>query len=212
MREELLSLLAARTGHFRYESGHHGDLWLEIPRLYLRPRRLRRFAIELARRLAPHGIEAVCGPLIEGALLAQMVAEELDVAFSFAEQFERSGGDGLYPLGYRIPEAFRSSLRTQRTALVDDVINAGSAVRGALEDLRACGAKPVAIGSLLVLGPTASGFASSEGIRLEYLGNIPSRLWEPSVCPLCASGCALDDGTGARQGGLQADDLRAEEL
>src|SRR5689334_19481999 len=107
MRDELLSLLAARKGHFRYESGHHGDLWLEIPRLYRRPRRLRRFAVALARRLAPHGIEAVCGPLIEGALLAQMVAEELDVEFSFAEQFAHSRGDSLYPLGYRIPEALR---------------------------------------------------------------------------------------------------------
>src|SRR5690348_14823949 len=77
MHEELLSLLAARRGHFRLESGHHGDLWLEIPRLYVRPSRLRRFAAELARRLAEHGVEAVCGPLVEGALLAQMVAEEL---------------------------------------------------------------------------------------------------------------------------------------
>jgi orotate phosphoribosyltransferase len=192
MREELLSLLAARTGHFRYESGHHGDLWLEIPRLYRRPRRLRPFAVDLARRLAPHGIEAVCGPLIEGALLAQMVAEELDVEFSFAEQFTRSGGDGIYPLGYRIPDALRAGLRDQRTAIVDDVINAGSAVRGALADLRACGARPVAIGSLLVLGPTASDLAASEGIPPEYLGDLPSHLWEPSACPLCASGLALD--------------------
>ena len=49
MQEELLSLLAPRKGHFRLESGHHGDLWLEIPRLYLRPDRLRPFAAELAR-------------------------------------------------------------------------------------------------------------------------------------------------------------------
>jgi orotate phosphoribosyltransferase len=197
MRAELLSLLAARNGHFRYESGHHGDLWLEIPRLTLRPRRLRPFAIALARRLAPHGIEAICGPLIEGALLAQMVAEELDVEFSFAQQFVRSRSDGLYPLGYRIPDALRAGLQDQRTAIVDDVINAGSAVRGALEDLRACGANPVALGSLLVLGPTASDFAAGEGILLEYLGDVPSRLWEPSACPLCASGCPLDGGPGS---------------
>ena len=197
MREELLSLLGARPGHFRYESGHHGDLWLEIPRLYLRPRRLRRFAVELARRLAPHGIEAVCGPLIEGALLAQTVAEELDVEFCYAEPFDRSRGDDLYPLGYRIPDPLRVGLRGQRTAIVDDVINAGSAVRGALGDLRACGARPVALGSLLVLGDTASGFAAREGLSLEYLGNVPSRLWEPSACPLCASGCALDGVPGS---------------
>jgi len=98
MEQEIINLFAARRGHFRYESGHHGELWLEIPRLYLRPARLRRFAEELVRRLAPHGVEAVCGPLVEGALLAQMVAEELDVEFYFAEQFARPRGDGLYPV------------------------------------------------------------------------------------------------------------------
>ena len=62
MQEELLSLLAARKGHFRYESGHHGDLGLEIPRLYLRPRCLRRFGAELARRLAPMGSRRFADP------------------------------------------------------------------------------------------------------------------------------------------------------
>src|SRR5690606_20564247 len=28
VREGLLDLLDARRGHFRYESGHHGELWL----------------------------------------------------------------------------------------------------------------------------------------------------------------------------------------
>src|SRR5262245_50670022 len=159
MRDELLRLLAARKGHFRYESGHHGDLWLEIPRMYLRPDRLRPLAAGLARRLAGYGVEAVCGPLVEGALLAQMVAEELGAEFSFAEQFARPRGDGLYPVGYRIPAALRPCARGKATAVVDDVINAGSAVRGALADLRACGARPVAIGALLVLGPSAPAFA-----------------------------------------------------
>src|SRR5579883_397721 len=142
MRDEFLTLLAPRNGHFRYESGHHGDLWLEIPRLYLRPSLLRPFAAELARRLAPHGVEAVCGPLVEGALLAQMVAEALDVEFTFAEQFTRPTGDGLYPIGYRIPTAFRPACRGKAIAVIDDVINAGSAVRGTLEALRACDARP----------------------------------------------------------------------
>ena len=126
MQEELLSLLAPRRGHFLLESGHHGDLWLEIPRLYLRPGRLRRFAAELARRLATHGIDAVCGPLVEGAFLAQMVAEELDVEFYYAEPFSRAQPDGLFPVGYRIPMALRPSLRGKSIAVVDDVINAGA--------------------------------------------------------------------------------------
>src|SRR5206468_1647360 len=95
--EEILGLFAARKGHFRFESGHHGDLWLEVPAAYINPARLRRFAIDLARLLAAHKIDAICGPLVEGAFLAQMAAEELDLEFYFAEQFVRASVDGLYP-------------------------------------------------------------------------------------------------------------------
>ena len=193
MPDEILSLFAARSGHFRFESGHHGDLWLEIPPAYIRPRSLRPHAARLARMLDEHRAEAVCGPLVEGALLAQMVAEELDVEFYFAEQFIRPAANDSYPVGYRIPAALRDRIRGKRTAVVDDVINAGSAVRGAVEDLEACGAQLVAIGSLLVLGLHASAFAASKRVPLETLSNLEKNdLWEPSSCPLCASGVPLE--------------------
>ena len=196
MREELVSLLGARRGHFRLESGHHGDLWLELEPLYLRPGRLRGFAEELARRLRPHGVDAICGPLVGGAFLAQMVALELDAEFLFAEQFARPDGDGLYPIGYRIPDALRSAARGKRVAVVDDVINAGSAVRGAFGELLDCGAEPVAIGSLMVLGASASRFAEGQAVVLESLSHLPNILWEPSSCPLCASGLPLEGVPG----------------
>jgi orotate phosphoribosyltransferase len=193
VQEELLSLFAARRGHFRFESGHHGDLWLEIPAAYVHPNRLRPYTSKLARLLAVHQVEAICGPLVEGALLAQMVAEEMRVEFYFAEQFTRAGADGLYPVGYRIPDALRGAIRGKRTAIVDDVINAGSATRGACEDLETCGAGLVAIGALLVLGSRASEFAASKGVALETLAHLPaSALWEPSSCPLCASGSPVE--------------------
>jgi orotate phosphoribosyltransferase len=191
MTEQLLALLAPRRGHFRYESGHHGELWLAIAQMYLHPHRLRPFAAELARRLARHGVEAVCAPLVEGALLGQMVAEELRVEFFFAEQFARTNDDSLFPVGYRIPEALRPYARGKATAVVDDVINAGSAVRGALADLRAWGAKPIVLGSLLALGSAPSALAASEAVPLESLGTLPNILWDPAKCPLCASGTPL---------------------
>src|SRR5262249_47464902 len=101
-------------------------------------------------------------------------------------------GDGLYPVGYRIPRALRSAAHGKRAAVVDDVINAGSAVRGAFADLQACGARPVTIGALLVLGSQASDFAASTGVPLESLSYLPNALWEPSACPLCASGAPLE--------------------
>jgi hypothetical protein len=99
MQADVLSLFAARKGHFRFESGHHGDLWLEISPAYFHPNRLRPYAAQLAGLLGAHQVEAVCGPLAEGAFLAQMVAEELGAEFYFAEQFARPSGDGLYPVG-----------------------------------------------------------------------------------------------------------------
>jgi orotate phosphoribosyltransferase len=192
MQEELLRLMAPRKGHYRLESGHHGELWLELDPLYLRPKRLRPFVAELARRLARHGVEAVCGPLVGGAFLAQLVAQELDAEFYFAEQFTRPPGDGLFPIGYRIPDALRRGASGKRAAVVDDVINAGSAVRGAFADLRACKAHIVAIGALLVLGSPASEFATSEGFALENLAQLPNTLWEPAKCPLCVAGMTLE--------------------
>jgi len=192
MHEELVSLMSARKGHFRLESGHHGDLWLELDPLYLRPGRLRRFVAALARRLAAHDVEAICGPMVGGAFLAQMVALELDIEFYFAEQFARSDGDHLFPIEYRIPGALRPAARGRRIAIVDDVINAGSAIRGAFAALLSCDARPVAIGALLVLGDSASGLARAAGVPLEALSGLPNVLWEPSGCPLCTSGLPLE--------------------
>src|SRR5207248_1311542 len=80
--------MARRSGHFRFESGHHGDRWLEPDLLLQRPTALRPFAIALAQRLQRgERFEVVCGPLTGGAFLAQVVAEQGDVAFAFAERF-----------------------------------------------------------------------------------------------------------------------------
>lgn len=192
--EQLLSLIPARRGHFGLESGHHSDRWLDLDLLLLRPRRFRPFAVELARRLQPHGADAVCGPLVGGALLAQVVASELDVAFYYAERFERAT-DGLYPVDYRLPAGVRSIIRGQRVAVVDDAISAGSAVRGTLADLQACGAHPAAIGALLVLGVEASSLAGAAHIPLETLATLDIGLWIPAECPLCVAGTPLKHPT-----------------
>src|SRR5919199_42701 len=102
LHEELVRRLAARTGHFRLESGHHGDLWLDLDVLFLRPKLLRRFAAALAGPPSPHKVEAVCGPLVGGAFLAHAVAAELDVECFYADRVVSPSADGLFPVRYRI--------------------------------------------------------------------------------------------------------------
>ncbi len=198
MQDDVLRLLAARKGHFLLESGHHGDLWLDLELLSLRPGLLRALAAELANRLLPFDADVVCGPLVEGALVGLLVASELGVQFCYSERFARRTNEEFFPAGYRLPDAFRCTVRQKRVAIVNDVINAGSAIRGTFEDLELCGATVVAIGALLVLGTAAAEFAATKGVALEAIAALPNNLWGSANCPLCASGIPLQDVGGFR--------------
>jgi orotate phosphoribosyltransferase/GNAT superfamily N-acetyltransferase len=193
VHDDLLGLFASQKGHFRFESGHHGNLWLNLELLCLRPARLRPFVLELAKRISPYNVQAVCGPLIEGAFVAQMVAEELDVEFFYAERFVEPPSDKIFPVTYRLPAAQREKIPGKRVVIVNDVINAGSAVRGAFADLLNCNAEPVVVAALLVLGPSAWEFAAERRVALETLGSLPNALWLPPECPLCGYGVPLDN-------------------
>jgi len=60
MQDQLLKLLSARQGHFLFESGHHGDLWLDLESLFFRPQLVRPQAAALAAQLRGYDIEIVC--------------------------------------------------------------------------------------------------------------------------------------------------------
>ena len=196
MHDEIIRALPARQGHFRLESGHHGERWLDLERLCLDPRPVQRLAAVLAARLAAHRIEVVCGPLVEGAFVALLVASELGVPFTYTERVVVPGTDRLFPVEYRVPRALRSVLRGRRVAIVNDVINAGSAVRGTFVDLKTHGAEPIAVGTLAVLGSAAATYAAEHKLALETLVFLPNDIWVPSECPLCARGVPLEDLTG----------------
>jgi len=189
--DSLLSSVRARRGHFRFESGHHGDFWLDLETLCVRPAAIKPFAVELAARLRPHGVDAVCGPLNEGAFIALMVAAELDCDFTYAERFA-GPRDALFPVEYRLPAAQHSLVRSRRIAIVNDVISAGSAVRGTYANLQTLDARVVAVGSLAVLGTPFVTFARECELALEALAHLPHNLWAPADCPLCKSGLPVE--------------------
>lgn len=193
MQETVLELVSARKGHFLLESGHHGDLWLDLESLCLHPRRVQAVCAELAEFLSKLEVDAVCGPLVEGAFVGLMVASLLDVQFTYSERFARSAEGSLFPVGYKVPVPLREGLRGKAVAIVNDVINAGSAVRGTSADLEECGATVVAIGALLVLGTAGPVFASTKGVPLLSVATLPNNLWTPSDCPLCVSQVPLED-------------------
>ncbi len=191
-----LNLVAARRGHFRLESGHHSALWLDLDTLFAQPRLVAPFVAGLASGLRPHAVSAVCGPLLGGAFLAQLVAQALDVEFCFTERVMPADPGriaGLYPARYVLPRGFAACMDGKRFAMVDDVMSAGSALRGTYSELKAHAALPVVAGALLVLGSTGARFFAEQGVAVEAVAREDYDLWLPAECPLCAAALALED-------------------
>jgi len=136
-----------------------------------RPALLRPYAESLAALLPSP--EVVCGPPTGGAFVAQLVAESLDVAFAWST-----------------PSVVTGPVAGRRVAIVDDAINAGSAVRAAASALRSAGGTVVAVAALLALGAAPPSLA---GVPVQHLVTVPSGLWPAGRCPLCVAGAPLDE-------------------
>jgi orotate phosphoribosyltransferase len=75
-------------------------------------------------------------------------------------------------------------VRGRRVVVVDDAVNAGSAVSATIEALRASGAEVVGVGALMV--QRAGGY--DPGVPFVWLEEVESGLWPADRCPLCAAG------------------------
>lgn len=180
--------VAASRGHFVYESGHHGDLWLDLDALFVDARRVRGWAAALADRVIACQPDLVCGPLTGGAFVAQPLAAELGAGFVFAERLAAETGT----VQYRIPESLRQVVYGKRVLLVDDVINAGSAILATLMDLQGCGAELAGVAALLTLGKAAAQIAEQYDAPLFALASLERGMWAPEECPLCKMGAPLE--------------------
>ena len=186
-------LTSGRRGHFQLESGYHSELWFDLDSLFAVPRLVDPFVAQLGESIRRYNVAAVCGPLLGGAFLAQLVARKLDVEFCFTERVMPRDAQGLYQASYRLPAAFSARVRGRRLALVDDVMSAGSALRGTYSELQSHGANPVVAGALMVLGNTGAAFFAEQKIAVEAAVREDYSLWLPAECPLCVAGTALEN-------------------
>ena len=193
----LFELTSGRHGHFQLESGHHSELWFDLDALFADPQRIEPFVAQLADSLRVYEVAIVCGPLLGGAFLAQLVAHALGTEFCFTERVMPANSNGLYQASYRLPAAFSDRVREKRIAIVDDVMSAGSALRGTYSELLKHGAIPVVAGALMVLGDTGATFFAEQKIAVEAVARHRYSLWLPSECPHCIAKIPLEDVGGA---------------
>ncbi len=191
MMDELEPLLNAREGHFALESGLHGTLWLDLATPFSQPERLLPLVDRLAGLLAPYRPAVICGPLVGGALLAQLVALSTGLQLVYAERITWTP-TALFSARYELAPSFQDLVHGQRVAVVDDVVNAGSALRSTVAAVQGAGGDVVAAAALLHLGDTALPYLRDQGLPLHALAVRPERTWTPEQCPQCKQGVPLD--------------------
>jgi orotate phosphoribosyltransferase len=173
-----------RWGHFELGTGYHGDVWLDLDALFLRPALLQPHIERLADRLTTHQVDAVCGPVEGGAFLALALATRLGVVFLPGYR------DG--PAGYRLPSV-PGGIEGWRVALADDAVNAGTAIRACATELQNIGAVPAAVAALLALGPAEATVRDTMGLPLQAAAKLNSQAWPAAACPLCAGGTPAEE-------------------
>jgi len=190
----MIELARPRYGHFDLGTGYHGDVWLDLDALFLRPALLRPHVRVLSDQLREHRVDAVCGPMEGGAFLAYALAELMGVAFlpayrapapetgaaTTAYRLAQTGGDGEGIAGWRV-------------AIADDAVNAGTAVRACAGQLRDHAAVPVAVAALLAVGPANQVMAAALSVPFYSVDAVQSQAWLPEDCPLCGDGLPLTD-------------------
>lgn len=189
--DELLSLVRVQSGHFAHESGYHSDTWWDLEALCQRPIALLPYVNALATQVQEYGPDVICGALVEGAFVALLAACNLHTDFAYAL---RSAGDPnrLFSVSYHLPGALQNVVKGKRIVIANDVISAGSAVRGAIDDVQQRGGDVVAVASLVLLGDTFMEFCRSRQLPLISLFQHELHMWLPEACPLCAYGSIVE--------------------
>jgi orotate phosphoribosyltransferase len=181
---ETVQLAQPTRGHFDLGTGYHGDVWLDLDTLFLQPALLRQPVRWMAQRLREHVVDAVCGPLEGGAFLAYAVSDLL--AAVFLPGYRTPGETAGYHLG-PVP----GGMDGWRVGIVDDAVNAGTAVIACAQALRGQGAIPVAAASLLALGDASTIIRDQLGVPFYPTATLPSHTWPATECPLCTESIPL---------------------
>jgi orotate phosphoribosyltransferase len=189
-REDALAVLRGVQGHFVMESGLHADLSLDLDQLFVRPGRLVPSARRLADALAGLRPDVLCGPLLGGALLAQLVALTAGLDAVYTERTAWTPG-ALWSARYELPASLAALVNGRRVAVLDDVVNAGSALRATVAAVRGAGGEVVGAGALMRLSDRVVPWLDEQGLDLHALTVRDAPLWSPGDCPLCRRGVPL---------------------
>ena len=130
---------ALLNGHFLLRSGLHSAHFFQCAQVCQYMDKVTRLAELLIPALKDYGATTVVGPAMGGLVIGQEVARQLGLRFIFLEKVDDK-------LALRRNFKFEPG---EKVLIVEDVITRGGRVLEAIEQCRAHGAEPVAVGVLV---------------------------------------------------------------
>ena len=130
---------ALLEGHFLLRSGLHSGHFFQCAQVCQYMDKVTRLAELMVAKLAGYGATTVVGPAMGGLVMGQEVARQMGLRFVFLEKVDDK-------LALRRNFKFE---RGEKVLIVEDVITRGGRVVEALEQCRAHGANPVAVGVIV---------------------------------------------------------------
>lgn len=130
---------ALLEGHFLLRSGLHSAHFFQCAQVCQYMDKVTRLAEIMVEKLKDYGATTVVGPAMGGLVIGQEVARQLGTRFIFLEKVDDK-------LALRRNFKFESG---EKVLIVEDVITRGGRVVEALEQCRAHGADPVAVGVIV---------------------------------------------------------------
>jgi orotate phosphoribosyltransferase len=139
---------ALLEGHFLLRSGLHSAHFFQCAQVCQYMDKVTRLAELMLPMLKDYGATTVVGPAMGGLVIGQEVARQLGLRFIFLEKVDDK-------LALRRNFTFKPG---EKVLIVEDVITRGGRVVEALEECRAHGADPVAVGVIVDRSNGATSF------------------------------------------------------
>lgn len=191
---ELLQKAGAfRAGHFVFTSGRHSDTYINKDALFVYTRETSALCREIASRFADKNIDAVLGPAVAAAILAQGTAYHMsemngrEVASVYADK----DGQG----GFVIRRGYNKVIKGKRVLVVEDLVTTGSSIKKVVDAARAAGAEVVGAIALCNRGDVTAEMVGNPGV-FDQLLKVHLESWEEADCELCQGNIPVNTEVG----------------
>ncbi|NBV76757.1 phosphoribosyltransferase [bacterium] len=184
---------AFRAGHFVYTSGRHGDKYVNKDALYVTTREVSRLCEAMAARALEHAPEAVIGPAVGAAILAQWTAHHLslmtgeDIAAVYADK----DGQG----GFVIKRGYDKVIKGKKVLVVEDLVTTGGSIKKVIDCVKNVEATIVGAIAICNRGGVTKKDISNPPL-FEALVNVHLSSWEEKECELCKRGIPVSVDVG----------------